>query len=234
MKFIMTGIGCLLLLLLGGLPLAAQQTPTQEDSSQVYQLSGMVLNRANALPVSYTKIIVNSYERFALCNQEGFFSLPVVAEDTLHFIRVGYKPSTLIISEYLEDYETKKQDTYIYEIHYLIEDTITLPTVTIHPYETPADLKNAILTMSGPIELSLEDAQGNISPELVSYLMENLPDDEAERLEVVQRRYVNLYTNSNVLPNVTLMDPIAVYNLIRYIGNKSRRDRDRNLNFIDD
>jgi hypothetical protein len=194
---------------------------------KVYQLTGLVLNRATGVPIPYTKITVNRRLRMAYTNEEGFYSLPVEASDTVHFFHVGFYPAKLIVAEYLKKYRLDSE--YLYEIQYMLEDTITLPTVTIYPYKTPEDIKNAIKYMNTPIDIPLDQAQSHITPELMSFFMNNLPADPNDAQNVARQRYMQYYSNANVRPTFGV-DFVAVYNLINYIGKKKKEKQDRILN----
>jgi hypothetical protein len=206
----------------------AQVKKAPSNEQKVFQLSGMILSRSSALPVSYSKIVVNRNKRFAICNDEGFFSLPVVRNDTLQISRIGYKTSTLVIADYLAKYKGDTANPYLYVIHYLLEDTITLPTITIHPYKTSADIKYAILNLPKTMELNIEQAQSTVNPELLAFFMDNLPEDENEKLKIVQKRYSDYYLQANMQNTVNLVDPIAIYKLIKYVSEKSKKNKNFN------
>ncbi|MCS6906029.1 MAG: carboxypeptidase-like regulatory domain-containing protein [Bacteroidia bacterium] len=194
-------------------------------SEKVFQLSGLILSRTTALPISYAKIAVNKNRRYAISNEEGFFSIPVVRGDTLQISRIGYKTSFLAINSYLAQYKGDTVAPYLYIIHYLLEDTITLPTITIHPYKTATDIKYAILNLPKTMELSIEQAQTTVNPELLAFFMENLPEDENERLKIVQKRYTDYYLQANTQNTISLVDPIAIYKLIKYVSEKSKKGK---------
>jgi len=201
---------------------------------KVYQLSGLVLDRQTGEPVPYTKIETVRNKRIVFANKEGFFSIPVTEQDTVVFSSVGYKQSILSIQAYLKAYKPNPDEIYIYEIHYLLQDTITLPTIYIFPYRTPEELKTAILNMPMEQEVSMARAQQNVSPELMKYFFENLPADPEERKAIALQRYQELYHRRNVMPFYPLMDPLAVYRLIDYLAKKSKKENQVNLGTWED
>ncbi|MCS7084820.1 MAG: hypothetical protein RMM53_01775 [Bacteroidia bacterium] len=198
-----------------------------KEKEKVYQLTGLVLNRITGVPVPYVKITVNRRLRMAYSNEEGYFSLPVEASDTVHFSHLGYLPAKLSVAEYLKNY--KPDSEYLYEIQYMLEDTITLPTVTIYPYQTPEDIKNAIKYMNVPIRLPIEQAQAHVLPETMAFFMNNLPADLDDAQSAARQRYLQYYANANVRPTFGV-DFVAIYNLINYIGKKKKEKQDRILN----
>lgn len=206
----------------------------QAQTPKVYQLSGLVLNRQTGEPVPYAKIETIRNKRIVFANKEGFYSIPVTKEDTLIFSSLGYKKSILSMKSYLKSYQAAPDEIYIYEIHYLLPDTITLPTVHIFPYKTPEELKTAILNIPMEQDISMARAQQNVSPELIKYFFENLPADPEERKAIALQRYQELYHRRNVMPVYPLADPIAVYRLIDYLIQKTKKNNKTNLGTWED
>jgi hypothetical protein len=204
---------------------AGATTPPPE---KVYQLSGLVLDKVTGQPIPFTRITTISRKRYAVCNEEGFFSIPTVANDTLVFQSIGYKPATFIFAQYLQDYKGDTTQPYIYEIQYMLSDTITLPTVVIYPYKSAEDIRQAVLNNNEPTQLSIADAQMNVSPQVVSYFLNELPTNDAERLAVMRRRYNELYLRTNERPNVGF-DAVAVFNLISYLNKKSKKEKSSSM-----
>lgn len=202
-----------------------------QKSEKIYQLSGLVLSKGASLPISYARLVIKNKNRFGICNEEGFFSIAVTPGDTVLFSRVGHKRNELIVSQYLKSYKGDTSSSpYLYAIQYMDDDTLTLPTVTIYPYKNSTDLKYAILNMDRA-PLGFSEAQTSVSPELMAYFMENLPENEEDRINVARRRYMEFYSRSNYLPKI---DPVAIYNLIRYVSKKKEERREKNLKYIDE
>jgi hypothetical protein len=192
-----------------------------QKEAKVYQMSGLVLKRTTGEPIPFTKISSVSPKRYAISNTDGFFSLPVVARDTLTFECFGFMPKKFSVGDYLKHYKGDTATNYIYSIQYMLEDTITLPTVTIYPYRTPEDIKMAILTMKDPMQVERDRLAANVSPELMSYFMAELPADDNERIRFVQQRYNAMYSQQNMVQSFNLVDPVAIYKLIRHISGKT-------------
>lgn len=209
-------------------PGMGQQLPPAE---RVYQLSGLVLDAKNGLPIPHVAIRIRGTLRGGLTNIEGFFSLPVLETDTLEFRCLGFVTSTLVIRDYLASYSGDKTSDYIYEIQYLSEDEITLPTVTIYPYNTPEELRAALLNIPVNPNDPATIARNNVSPQLMAYFTDNLPDDPQERLKVAQMRYYELYKTQNDLKTVPLVDPLAIYNLFKYLSDKGKLKKEKIYNY---
>ncbi|MCS7298283.1 MAG: carboxypeptidase-like regulatory domain-containing protein [Bacteroidia bacterium] len=202
------------------LPLALlAQEPT------VYQLSGMVLSGTSGEPIPFVSIRVGRTRRGTVSNADGFYSLPVIRSDTLYFSALGYKRATFSLSAYLEAYTGDTSQGFLYAIHYLVEDTIELPTVRITAIRTPEELKTALLNI--PLETQMQTVRENVSPEIIAYFMQNLPADPQERIKVAQQRYKDLYYERTLRPTYPILDPIAAYRLVRYLAEKARVKREK-------
>jgi hypothetical protein len=216
-----------LLLLLPGLLFA------QSDSkSYVYQFSGLVVSRTSGEPVPYVRINVNHTRRGAMSNSEGFYSIPVGLGDTLYFNHLGYYPSKLIVIDYLADYQGDKSQ-YIYAINYMLEDTLTLPEVVIFPYDTPEELKTAVINMDFPENSPQALAQQNMDPSTLHTLMATLPVDGNERLMVARQQYFDFYQTQQLIP-VLGLDPLMATRLLQEVVRRSKKKVNKDLNYWED
>ncbi|MGQ9863587.1 MAG: carboxypeptidase-like regulatory domain-containing protein [Bacteroidia bacterium] len=200
-------------------------SPLQAQSTKVYQLSGMVLHSTTSEPIPSVRIRINHSRRGGIANEEGFYSLPVLIDDTLYFSALGYKPTRFILRTYLQSYTGDTTEGFIYAIQYMQEDTITLPEVRIIDIKTPEELKTALLNI--PLEEYTRTASENVSPELIAYFLENLPPDPSERIKVAQQRYKDLYYQRNTRPMYPILDPIAVYRLVEYLSKKAKVKKEK-------
>jgi hypothetical protein len=202
--------------------------PWSAKGQKIYQLSGLVISESGQEPIPFVTVQINHTRRGAIGNAEGFYSIPVTRYDTVYFTSVGYHTSMLVVEDYLQDYR-RENATYIYAIHYMIEDTLTLPEVMIFPYDTPEELRTAIINMEaqGSPEAI---ARANLSPEVIDAIIQTLPVDGEERLLVGRQMYYEYYQNRQLLQTASL-DPIAAMRLLQYVAEKAKRKRDKNLNY---
>ena len=200
----------------------------QQDQSRIYQVSGMIISRTTSEAIPFARVEINQTRNGVLSNQDGFYSVPVTDRDTLYFSHLGYHQGKFVVSDYLRNYKGKSQ--YLYVINYLVEDTLTLPTVYIFPYDTPEELKTAVVNM-GAIENSPEAlAQQNMDPVTLHAIMQSMPLDGNERLMVGRQAYYNYYQNRNILPTVGL-DPITATRMLQYIVQKAKKRKNKDLNY---
>ena len=205
----------------------------QVQQSGIYQISGMAVSKTSGEPIPYVRIQVNHSRRGAMSNGEGFYSIPVSSADTLYFNHIGYHQGKLVLRDYLKEYQGDLSSGYLYVVNYLLEDSLTLDTVYIFPYDTPEELRTAVINMDlmeSPLEKA---ARENLDPATLHTLMASLPVDGNERLMVAQQMYYDYYRTKNIAPTVGF-DPIAATRLLQYIVNKTKKKKVRDLNYWDD
>lgn len=202
--------------------------PWNAQGQKIYQLSGLVISEKGQEPIPFVTVQINHTRRGAIGNEEGFYSIPVTLYDTVYFTSVGYHRSMLVVEDYLQDYR-RENATYIYAIHYMVEDTLTLPEVMIFPYDTPEELRTAILNMEsqGSPEAI---ARANLSPDVIDAIIQTLPVDGEERLLIGRQMYYEYYQNRQILQTASL-DPLAALRLLQYVAEKAKKKRDKNLNY---
>jgi len=198
---------------------------------KVYQLSGLVISTGGQNPVPYARIAIKDSRRGGFANLEGFYSIPVFATDTVYFSSVGFKPTAFVIGDYLAEYEGNSESNFIYAINYVEEDSITLPSVQIFPYNSAMELKTAILETDLPEAVENINARNNLDPGVMDFLINSLTIDEGERVMVARQIYYNEQLTKNVAPTMTLFDPIAIYQLLKYIQTKTKDKRTRDLDY---
>jgi len=202
------------------------------QSSKVYQLSGMILNASTGEPIPYVSIRINHSRRGTVANAEGFYSVPVVRGDTLYFSALGYKKARFLVSPYLDAYTGDTTEGFIYAVHYLVEDTLELPTVRISAIRTPEELKTALLNI--PPETQSQIARDNVSPEIIAYFLANLPPDPQERIKIAEQRYRDIYYQRTLRPFYPILDPIAAYRLVKYLSEKAQVRKEKIYDYWSD
>lgn len=203
------------------------QEPNQDP--RVYQFSGLILSRTSEEPIPFAQVQVNHTRQGSLTNPDGFYSVPVALGDTLYFTHLGYYPAKLIVKDYLEDYQGD-QTQYIYAITYLLEDTFAIDSVYIFPYDTPEELRTAVINMDIQESFATKAARENLDPRVLHSLMQTLPVDGGERLMVARQMYYDYYQNKNLLP-VAGFDPVAATRLLQYVAEKAKRRKNKDLNY---
>ncbi len=199
---------------------------------RVYQLSGMILNASTGDPIPFVTIRINHSRRGTVANPEGFYSVPVVRGDTLYFSALGYKKARFLVSPYLDAYSGDTTEGFIYAVHYLVEDTLELPTIRITAIRTPEELKTALLNI--PLETQSQSARDNVSPELIAYFLQNLPPDPQERIKIAEQRYKDIYYQRTLRLTYPILDPIAAYRLVKYLSEKAQVRKEKIYDYWSD
>lgn len=201
----------------------------EEGETKVWQLSGLVVSQDSMTPIPFARIMAKTHRRYSVADANGFYSIPVVEDDTLYFYALGYRPSMFIVRNYLSDYKGDKESNYLYTINYLDEDPITLQTVTIFPYRNPGEIKAAILETNAPESIESINARQNLDPDALDILIKNMEVDEGERIMVARQLYYNQHQTRNIAPTIPLFDAVAVYRLLDYINQRAKTKKREGL-----
>ena len=176
------------------------------DDSLLVQLSGVVIAESTLEPAPYTAIYDKTQGRGVVADYYGFFSLVTLPGDTLYFNYYGYKPSTYIVPDTLED------NRYSI-IHILESDTLLLPEVEVHPWPSREDFARAFVEMD-PYDDAVRRAQRQLYGESLAYIAARTEND-ATTSYAYARNQANtaLYTKGQ-LPVNNLLNPYAWAKLI--------------------
>lgn len=201
----------------------------QVDSTKFYQLSGLIISKTSEEAVPYVSIRVNRTRRGEVSNAEGFYSIPVTEDDTLYFSHVGFHTASFVIRDYLNSY-VGPESQYIYAVNYMLEDTFTLEPVVIFPYNTPEEIKTAVVNMDILENTPEAFARQNLDPAVMHVIIQNLPKDGNERLMVGRQMYMDYYQQRNLLQTAGL-DAMAAMRLLQYVVEKSKKRKNKDLNY---
>ena len=131
------------------------------DSVQLIQLSGVVVSGDSLEQLPFTTVYDRVSKRGTVADYYGFFSMVVFPGDTLMFSYYGYKTSSYIVPDTLDD------NRYSI-IHMMHQDTINLPAVTVYPWPSREDFARAFLEMK-PYDDALRRAQRQLSGESLAF-----------------------------------------------------------------
>jgi len=114
-----------------------------QAQSRVVQLSGVVMVSDSLYPAPYVSIVRKRDHRGTYTDRDGYFTLPVVAGDTLEFICTGLVPSYFTIP-------STSREHHLTMVQIMDLDLVTLPTVYILPYPAPHKLRQELLALDLP------------------------------------------------------------------------------------
>ncbi|MEQ8713936.1 MAG: carboxypeptidase-like regulatory domain-containing protein [Cyclobacteriaceae bacterium] len=138
-----------------------------QGGRRVIQFSGIVVGEDSISGVSGVHIYVPKAGRGTTSNPYGYYSMPVLPNDSVVVSAVGYEKQSLIIPE--------DQGDKITVIIELLPDTTMLPEITIFPYPTEELFKKAILAYELPYQEDLDNMQRSLGDELLRRMYGNEP-----------------------------------------------------------
>jgi hypothetical protein len=214
----------------GNLIAQAPRSPISDTLPAVYQLSGIVMETAEGLPVAFTRIVVKGQRRGCFSNETGYYSLPVGPQDTLQISRIGYKAQEVAIRDVVKG-NGNPSNPFIYNVIFLTEDPLSTPTVPIYAYGSAHDLKLAFRNIPIPTNNPVEMARDNLRPGAIASYVEGLPVDPTDELAIAQQQYLAHYATRRALPYLPVVDPVAIVKFIQYIGQRNEAQRQQIYNY---
>jgi len=178
------------------------------SKQRVVQLSGFVTVGDSLYGIGGVSVYVPGTDRGVQTNQYGFFSLPVLAGDSVTFSALGYKRQYLIIPK------TYKSESYSI-IMQMQEQPIELAEVRVIPWATERDFKEAVLAVKLP-DNGRDDAMRNLDPEMLEELIKATPMDGGGNFRAWNMQQVRHIEQRNMVPTVS---PFAILQLINMIKN---------------
>ncbi|MDQ3393337.1 MAG: carboxypeptidase-like regulatory domain-containing protein [Bacteroidota bacterium] len=180
-----------------------------QGKKHIIQFSGVVVGEDSTSGVPGVHIYVPKAGRGTTSNGYGYFSMPVLANDSVVISAVGYQKQYFIIPD------TEKQSiTVAIE---LLSDTTFLPTVEIFPYPTEEHFKEAVLAMQLPDEGNYTRIRENMNEEVLARMFNNLTmDGTANYRHTMNQQFFDTHRRSGMVMN-PLLDPFAWANFIKSI-----------------
>ena len=152
--------------LLGGLLLASTAAHAQ-GKRKIVQFTGIVATGDSLLGVPGATIYVPKAGRGTTSNAYGYFSMAVLAGDSIVIRSLGYANQTIVIPK---DFQRLSYSVIIQ----LKEDATVLPEVRVFPYTTERDFKKAFLALRLPTERG-SAAADNLNQELMNKIFRTQP-----------------------------------------------------------
>jgi hypothetical protein len=141
-----------------------------QSTKRIIQLSGVVLGQEENGDVTQlpgVHIYVPKAGRGTTTNPVGFFSMPVLAGDSIVISSVGYERQHYIVPEHPSEYLTV--------IVELVQDITYLKEVEVLSFPTEEVFKEAILALNLPPDNKID--QKNLNAELLALMLKTTPMD---------------------------------------------------------
>jgi hypothetical protein len=187
-----------------------------QGKPQVIQFTGLVTSGDSLYGVPGVTVYVPKAGRGTVTNDYGYFSMPVLAGDSVVIRAVGYQHLTVKIPK---NYN-KQSYSVILELK---EDVTVLPEVRIFPYPTEKDFKQAFLKLRLP-ERDLTGAERSLNEKILAAMFAETPigvssnfrnSMDMQQLERDRRNGVA----PNYRTNNPLLNPFAWMKFIEQIKN---------------
>ncbi len=189
-----------LALLLTTIGLHAQGDSTRADRTLV-QFSGVVVTGDSLNPVPFTNILIKNSYRGTMSDIYGYFSFVAQTSDTILFSAVGFKRSSFVIPDTLKENKVSM-------IQVLVVDTVMIESITVYPWPSPDQFKQAFLNLRLPDD-DYQIAMKNLSPAEMMQRMENLPPDSYQTFQYQMAMDQTKLYYSGGTPPINILNPIA-------------------------
>ena len=199
--------------LLGGLLLTAPAAHAQ-GKRKVIQFTGIVASGDSLLGVPGATIYVPKAGRGTASNAYGYFSMAVLAGDSVVIRSLGYANETIIIPA---DFQRQSYSVIIS----LREDATMLGEVRVFPYTTERDFKKAFLALRLPTERG-NAAAANLNEELMNRIFRTQPMGAVANFrQTMQQQQYNYDARQGMAPNQysnnPLLNPFSWLQLIQQV-----------------
>lgn len=214
-------LALLSLILLAGW-LAAPHAQAQ-GSRRVIQFTGIVASGDSLLGVPGASIYVPKAGRGTASNAYGYFSMPVLAGDSVVFRSLGYRNQTILIPA---DYQRQSFSVLIN----LKEDATILPEVRVFPYATERDFKRAFLALKLPDERGTATTD-NLNEQVMRRIFNTMPVGPMAnyRQTMAQQQYDydrRMGIAPNPYSNNPLLNPFSWLQLVKQVKNGEFKRKD--------
>jgi hypothetical protein len=187
-----------------------------QGQRQVVQFTGIVASGDSLLGVPGAAIFVPKAGRGTASNPYGYFSLPVLAGDSIVIRSLGYRNQYVIIPE---NYPRQSYSVIVQ----LQEDATVLPEVRIFPYATERAFKEAFLAMKAPSEADRSPAD-KLNEKVMRRMFNTLPVTSMGNYRQTMQAQQNDYQRrmgmgATPATNNPLLNPFSWLQLINQVKN---------------
>lgn len=215
-------------LLLAGLA-AAPHTARAQGERRVVEFTGIVTQGDSLFGLSGAAVYVPKVARGTITNEFGYFSLPVLAGDSVIVRALGFRTRLIVIPV---EYQKEGYSAIIR----MEEDATMLPEVRVFPYTTEKLFKEAFLALKLP-ERALTAPEKSLNEETLRRIYQSMPSSAAANARETFALEQNAIQRRTMLPTIPLLDPFAWARFIKDVksgalkrvkpGDVGERDADK-------
>ena len=193
--------------------LLAQVTVSQaQNQKEIIQFSGVIVDEdSTSTGLFGVHVYVPKAGRGTVTNQYGYFSMPVLEDDSVVISAVGYRKQSITIPG-------GQGDSYTVLIE-LATDTTILSTVEIFPFPTEESFKEAVLALNLPVDN--EAQKDNLGQEVLERMAQAMPMDASQNYKYyMNQQFYELHSGySQQRFNNPLLNPINWASFIKSLRN---------------
>ncbi len=172
-----------------------------QEKPELIQFSGVLVSSDSLDQVSYASVVDKTTGKGTMSDYYGYFSFVTRPGDTILFNAFGYKTSSYIVPDSLNDARYSI-------IHVMTPDTLLLPQVDVYPWPSREEFARAFVEME-PYDDALRRAQRQLSGESLAFAAAKVPTDGSLSYNwQTQQRQTQLYTQGQT-PMNNLLNPAA-------------------------
>lgn len=168
---------------------------------EVIQFSGLVVTGDSLMPVPLTAVYRSSNNRGVTADFNGFFSMPVVAGDTIRFTNIGYAEAEYVIP-------LSPEESRLAVVKVLERDTLNLPTTYVYPWPTRERFRAAFLALELDDD-EIEIGRKNLESLLMYDRMIAMGPDGRENYRIAMDQLAQKAAAQGMAPTTNLLSPLA-------------------------
>ena len=207
---------CLCLLFMAAL-FSFQPDAKAQGRPKVVQLSGLVVSGDSLYGLPGASVYVRKAGRGTVTNEYGYFSLPVLAGDSVTMSMVGYRKHHLYIPK------NYNSDSYSVIIE-MKEDTTVLPVISVYPWPTEKMFREAFLSLKLPTK-DKSNAEKNLDEQLMARIFAKSDYSTMPNQLYLQQQNVRQIEMRNQVVANPLLNPFAWAQFIEAIKRGDLKKR---------
>ena len=172
-----------------------------QTKDQIVQFSGIIVGADSTSGVAGVHIFAPKGGRGTTTNPYGYFSMPVLENDSLIISAIGYEKTQLIIPVL-----DKTNYTVVIELQ---QDTTYLPEIEVYPFMTEEVLKDAILAFNLPYQYEYSNMRQRLDQAMLNKMFKNLPQNAGGNYNQFLTQQQSTYNSRFQTTSIPLLNPFA-------------------------
>lgn len=180
------------------------------QKAHVVQVSGVIVATDSLLPVPFATIYRSNDNRGTFADYNGYFTMPALVGDTIHFVSIGLKRSYFVVP-------VDTNQTHISIVQWMQLEEIMLPEVQVRRYPSPEKLRKELLALDLPGDNYYAFNRNAVS--VTNY--DGLADLSDQSTEMANEMLITRYSNG-FKSGGNLLDPAAWGRFVRALKSGDR------------